>query len=106
MSTDGSGVSECCIGTLLGRIEEEIEVGDEMARRGCSAATAVGLANFVRLLVAEETRVSYETLVGKGRSSGVKEDGSDTGEEVPITWAGSKTGLLMIGARGGTSLTP
>jgi hypothetical protein len=106
MSTDGSGASGCCKWALFGRIDDEIEGVDETGGRGPSAATEVGLANLARLLAAEETRVSYETLDGKGRSAGGKEDGGGTGEEAPIIAAGSKTGLLMVGARGGSSPTP
>jgi len=103
---DGSGASVCCKGALLGRIDDEIEGVDERVGRGPSAVTEVGLANLARLLAAEETTVSYETLDGKGRSAGGKEDGGGMGEEAPIIGAGSRTGLSMVDARGGSSLTP
>ena len=98
MSTDGSGVSECCAGALFERIEEEIDGVDETARRGPSG-TKVGLvASFARLLDAEETRVSYGNLVGKGLSVGMKEGGGVVGEEGPIIGEeGSRTGLSMVG---------
>jgi len=57
MSTDGSGMRACCRGVSLDRTEGETECVEETAGRNPSGVRDV-MANFARLLGAEETRDS------------------------------------------------
>lgn len=55
MSTDGSGVGECCRGVLLDRSDGETECVGDTAEWTPSGARVALMANLARLLGAEET---------------------------------------------------
>jgi hypothetical protein len=55
MSTDGSGVGECCSGVSLDRIKGEAKCVEETAERSPSGVRDAVMANFARLLGAEVT---------------------------------------------------
>jgi hypothetical protein len=98
MSTDGSGVGECCRGVSLDRTNGETECVGETAVRSPSGATGALMANLARLLGAEETRVSWATLGGEGRSEGDMWVVSCSDGELSIIGAGSEMELSMVGA--------
>lgn len=70
MSTDGSGVGECCRGVSLDRTDGETDCVGETAERSPSGATGALMASLTRLLGAEKTRDSWATLGDESRSEG------------------------------------
>jgi hypothetical protein len=98
MSTDGSGVGECCRGVSLDRTDGETECVGETAERSPSGATGALMANLARLLGVEETRDSWATLGGDGRSEGDMWVESCSDGELSIIGAGSAMEPSVVGS--------
>jgi len=91
-------VGECCRGVSLDRTDGETECVGETAERSPSGATGALMANLARLLGAEETRDSWTTLGGEGRSEGDMCVESSSDGELSIIGAGSGMEPSILGA--------
>jgi hypothetical protein len=98
MSTDGSGVGECCRGVSLDRTEGETECVGETAERSPSGARGVLMVNLARLLGAEEARESWATLGGENRSEDDMWVKSCSDGELSIIGVSSGTEPSIVGA--------
>jgi hypothetical protein len=104
MSTDGSGMGECCRGESLDRIEGEAKCVEETAERSPSGVRGVVMANFARLVGVEVTMDSCANLAGEGRSEGEMWVAGCADGELSIIGVCSETELSIVEARGASLL--